>query len=69
MGDDATSLIMGQLRGVRTEQADMTQRPAAISQRLDAQAHGPADIATTAAGALVADRKDIKDRLVALETA
>lgn len=76
MGDDAANLILEQLRIVRTDQAqfreDISQRLATIGQRLDhldTQMQGLTYVVTTAIGSLVADQRDIKDRLATLENA
>jgi hypothetical protein len=76
MGDDAANLILEQLRIVRADQAqfreDMSQRLTTIGQRLDhldTQVQGLTYVVTTAIGSLVADQRDIKDRLAALENA
>jgi hypothetical protein len=76
MGDDAANLILEQLRIVRTEQLqlreDMSQRLTTIGQRLDhfdTQVQGLTYVVTTAIGSLIADQRDIKDRLTVLEKA
>jgi len=72
MADDTANLILEQLRGVRAEQADMSRRLTTIGQRLDhldTQMQGLTYVVTTAVGALIADQKDIKDRLATLENA